>query len=356
MTLPGSEVLPFYCPIEPGIHPKVHEVEQRALAWADQQGFCRVAEERAWLIGSSAADLYARVAPESNLDTLVTAACWMYWGFAFDDARCDEGTLSANPARFAELAGLVQRALETPGPAHYTDPFAAAIHDLGERFRACAPPAQVRRFIHAHRAWLSGVVWQIGNRSRQHMPSLNDYIVMRLHSAGGEPTFALLEIANGIEVPAPEMDQSTVCALTEMAILVAAIDNDRHSFRKEASRHQTEQNVFTVLTQYNHTTPEQALHQAVALRDRVLCRFLQLREEILPRASQALRRYLLDLGHGIRGNAEWGQRVARYLSLNEAATGPSAVTEPDHIRWTDRPLDASPAPPPIPSITWWWDL
>ena len=355
MDVSDIELPPFYCPIEPAIHPKVDEVEQRAIAWIDQFGFCGTTAERAWVIGTNSADFYARFAPESDMERLLTAVCWVYWGFAFDDAHCDEGTMSTNPAEFAALAGRVQRALEMVGPCQFNDPFAAAIHELGERLRVCATPVQVRRFLHAHRAWLFGVQWQIGNRSRRHMPSLDDYITMRLHSAGGEPTYAMLEIANGSEVPACEMDSPAVCALTEMAILVAALDNDRHSFAKEVSRCQAEQNIFTVLMRHNNVTLEQAVHDAVALRDRILCRFLWLREKVLLNASQELRRYLTDLGHGIRGNAEWGLRVARYLSLNDLTTGPGAISFPERISWADRAIDASPWPPPIPAITWWWD-
>lgn len=151
------------------------------------------------------------------------------------------------------------------------------------------------------------------------MPGLDDYLSMRLHSAGGEPTYAMLEIANGIDVPAVEMDSPAVCALTEMAILVAALDNDRHSYAKEADRGQTDQNIVTVLMAQDALSPEQALHKAVALRDSVLERFLALRAEVSRRSSADLRRYLDDLGHGIRGNIEWGLRVP---AISASATPP----------------------------------
>ncbi|MEU0189898.1 terpene synthase family protein [Streptomyces afghaniensis] len=352
---PLSELHPFYCPIEPAIHPEVDEVERRSVDWIDRLGFCRTPAERAWVLGSNSAEFYARFAPGADVERLWVAACWVYWGFAIDDARCDEGTLSTDPAAFSAMAGRVQRALETPGPRRFDDHYAAAIHDLGERFRACATPVQVRRFQQAHRAWLAGVQWQIGNRSRGHMPTLDDYVTMRLHSAGGEPTYAMLEIANGAEVPAREMDSPAVCALTEMAILVAGLDNDRHSLAKEAGRDQGEQNIFAVLMRQDGSPPARAAADAVALRDRVLRRFLVLRERVLPRASGELRRYLTDLGHGIRGNIEWGLRVPRYLSLASATAGPGEVTPPERIPWADHPLDTSDEPPPLPSITWWWD-
>src|SRR3712207_3998102 len=61
----------------------------------------------------------------------------------------------------------------------------------------------------SHRAWLFATAWQVANRARGHMPDLDDYTAMRLHTCGGAPTIALLEIANGPEVPGAEDRKST---------------------------------------------------------------------------------------------------------------------------------------------------
>lgn len=347
---------PFYCPIESAIHPQADEAERRALAWVDRSGLCRGDAERARFVGTRSADFYARFAPHADLDRLWITACWVYWGFAFDDARCDEGPFATDPAAFAPMALSVQRALEVPGPLSCTDPYAAALHDIGELFRASAGPVQNRRFHHAHRAWLTGVQWQIGNRATGHMPDLDDYLTMRLHSAGGEPTYAMLEIANGLDVPAREMDSPAVCALTEMAILVAALDNDRHSHAREISRRQTGQNIISVLMAHHHYSLPHAMDEAVALRDAVLERFLSLRDRITPRASTPLRHYLADLGHGIRGNIEWGLGVPRYRTRNgaEPASQSRVPAQATTGHWTDTPRTSRQDPRCLPSIAWWW--
>ncbi|BCK56273.1 terpene synthase family protein [Nocardia wallacei] len=345
----------FYCPLESVIHPHAEEAERRALTWIDASGICTTAQEFAAVRGTRGAEFFARFAPAADPDRLWLAAAWVYWGFAFDDARCDEEPYNADPAAFAAMAAGIQRALEIPGPAHFDDPYEMAIHDLGNRLRTCATPVQMRRFIQNHRAWLTGVQWQIGNAARNHMPNLNDYISMRLHSAGGEPTFALLEIVNGREIPAVELDSPVVSALTEMAILVAALDNDRHSLRKEAMRGQTDQNIFNVLAnQYGYSLAE-ASREAIALRDRVLVRFLQLREEIMSSADPPLASYLDDLGHGIRGNAEWGQRVIRYRTAEHGDELAGGAATPVDVRWACHPASTDPAPIALPTINWWWD-
>jgi hypothetical protein len=348
---------PFYCPIESAVHPEAEETERRALAWLDRSGLYRTETERARYAGTRSADFYARFAPHADPDRLWIAACWVYWGFAFDDARCDEGPLAADPAAFATMAFSVQRALEVPGRLPCADPYAAAVHEIGELFRAAAGPVPNRRFQQAHRAWLTGVQWQIGNRALSRMPGLDDYLGMRLYAAGGGPTYAMLEIANGIHVPDREMDSPAVRALTEMAMMVASLDNDHHSHLRETGRRQTGQNIVNVLMAHHRCSRRRAVDDAVALRDAVLERFLCLREQITPRASGPLRHYLTDLGHGIRGNIEWGLRVPRYLSPDGIApTGRARLPAqaPDG-HWTDTPRTGRQDPRRLPSIAWWWN-
>ncbi|MBT2411047.1 glutamate dehydrogenase [Streptomyces sp. ISL-12] len=348
---------PFYCPLASAVHPEAEEAERRALAWLARSGLCRGDTDLARYAGSRSADFYARFAPDADLDRLWPAALWVYWGFAFDDARCDEGPYAADPAAFATMAFSVQRALEVPGRLDCADPYAAVLHEIGELFRAVAGPVQNRRFEHAHRAWLTGVQWQIGNRATGRMPDLDEYLAMRLHSAGGEPTYAMLEIANGLDVPDREMDSPAVRALTEMAILVAALDNDRHSHAREATRHQTEQNIVNVLRVQHRYSLHQAVDEAIALRDAVLERFLALRDQVTPRAGTSLRHYLTDLGHGIRGNIEWALRVPRYLAPDGVTPAARARVPAQAAvgRWTDAPRPGRQDPRQLPSIAWWWN-
>ncbi|MEV8246732.1 MULTISPECIES: terpene synthase family protein [Streptomyces] len=275
----------------------------------------------------------------------------MYWGFAFDDARCDSGPLSGRPAQFNAPGGQVHRACETDS-AIFHDRFAGALQDIMRRFRASAPPTQVSRFAHAHRAWLSGVAWQIGNQAAGRMPGLDDFLVMRLLSSGGEPTFALLELATGARVPDRDLHRPAVRALTEMAILVAALDNDAHSLHKELTGGQADQNVYTVLMQELECPLQDAVRAATGLRDRVLLRFIELHDRVRPTAGQDLATYLQGLRYGIRGNNEWELRVPRCLSCGQ---WPDEMDD-TLLTWADEPSDTRPGPVEgAPAIAWWWD-
>ncbi|POX45098.1 hypothetical protein C3489_35015 [Streptomyces sp. Ru71] len=345
------ELPPLFCPLESAVHPRVRQVEKRAVEWIEGSGMCASEREKAWVVATHSADFMARFAPVADEDRLLATALWVYWGFAFDDARCDSGPLSTRPAQFNALAGQVQRACETDR-AEPDDRYARALQDIMRRFRSLTPPTQVARFVHAHRAWLSGVAWQIGNQAVGRMPGLDEFLAMRLLSAGGHPTFALLEPATGAYVPDREMHRPAVQALTEMAIMVASLDNDRHSLHKELSRGQTDQNIYTVLMAERALPLQQAVHEASALRDRVLLRFLRLHDRVRPTAGPELATYLQGLRHGMRGNNEWGLRVPRYLSLGHWPDEREDLL----VTFAEEPSDSRPGPVEgAPCIAWWWD-
>ncbi|MGW0423320.1 terpene synthase family protein [Streptomyces sp. NPDC003015] len=349
--LSDVELPPLFCPLESAVHPRVRQVEKRAVEWIADSGMCASEREEAWVVATHSADFFARFAPVAEDDRLLAASLWVYWGFAFDDARCDNGPLSNRPAQFNALAGQVQRACES-GSAVPDDRYARALQDIMSRFRSFAPPTQVRRFAHAHRAWLSGVAWQIGNQAAGRMPGLDEYLAMRLLSAGGEPTFALLELATGAEVPDRDLHDPRVRAMTELAMMLASLDNDRHSLRKELARDHADQNVYSVLMAERGLPFPQAAEEANRLRDRMMLRFLELHDRLRPTAGADLATYLQGLRHGVRGNNEWGLRVPRYLSIGQ---WPDEM-EGTSLNWADTPSDTRPGPVEgAPGIAWWWD-
>jgi hypothetical protein len=353
VTLAAVEYVfpPIYCPLEAAVNPHAEKVGQQAEAWVAASGMCSTERERRSVIATHSADFFGRFAPQADADRLLASALWVYWGFAFDDARCDNGPLSASPAEFIRLAGRVQRAVEAPSATADGERFIPPLQDIVARFRSVATPVQVARFAAAHRAWLCGVSWQIGNQASGRMPELDEYLAMRLLSSGGEPTFALLEIASGEEVPDRELYRPAVRALKELAIMVAALDNDRHSLRRELGE-RTDQNIYAVLMRHCDLDPAEAIEKATRIRDGFLLRFLDLYERILPRAGAALGCYLKGLSHGIRGNAEWGLRVPRYLDLG----GELDAVDESLPTWAERPLAGQGVDPlQLPSVAWWWD-
>ncbi|GAA1715594.1 terpene synthase family protein [Fodinicola feengrottensis] len=339
MTETSVSLLPFYCPLPSVLHPQVELVQDRALRWLADHDL------HPHLAGTNSAEFYARITPEADIDRLQPAVHWCYWGFAFDDARCDSGPTSTRTDAFKDLAARLMTTLENPAVSHPVteDPYVVTLGRIGADLSAIASPVQMRRWINGHAGWLSATAWQVSYVEAGTEPDLNDYLTMRLNSCAGEPTTAMIEIVNNQEVPAAELDSPGVRATTEAARMVAALDNDLVSGQKERRLNQTGTTLVDVIHRQDRCSRQDAIVSATALRDRVMALFLLLSEKYRGSGGPALASYVDGLGHTIRGNIEWSLTVPRYGG------------QPEFAGWAAKPSDPSREPIPVPSISWWWE-
>lgn len=359
VTLPVQRIeLPaFYCPITPVMHPLVAEVEAASIEWATRVGLCPDERSQERLRGTRSAEFYAGMTPEGITEHLEIAAQWVYWGFSFDDAWCDEGAAMRRPASFVQQAGRVLRMLETlDARLCRNDAHLVALHDLAVRYAARATPVQMQRWVSAQRLWLFGVLRQNTHRVMGGPLSIDDYLCIRLHDCGGPPTQSMYEFVNGLEVPGAEMDSPAVRAITEAFWLIAASDNDRVSRYKEILGQDDRYNLIDVVQRNLGCSFEEAVREAIALRDRMMTLFLGLRDQLMPQASAPLQSYLEALGHGIRSNIDWSLRVPRYTELKgEGDESASTIRIEFSGRYSDEPSEGSLDPRSFPAIAWWWD-
>ncbi|QFZ19956.1 terpene synthase family protein [Saccharothrix syringae] len=335
-------LLSFYCPFEPTTHPAVDTVERLALDWVDRAGFRPTPKEWARAVATRCAHFTCRVLPPStDLDLLVAATCWVHWLFAFDDAYCDTSPMPSDPVTLTLVCHQAERAFEHPD-WRFGSPFPEAMRDLGRRFRALADVSVVNRMGQALRTTLSGMQWQAAVDARGRRFDTSNYLVLRRRTGGAELVSHWLQLARDAPLPTEWLELPAVAALAEMAGTIGGLDNDRYSYAREVRRHEVH-NLFAVIERERGCSPEEAVRAGVALRDRLVLRFLAVREQVLSWADPALARYVDDIGRTLAGTVEWGCLAARHL--------------PEGVRpaYTDGPLDDDPAPLPYPSVAWWWD-
>jgi Terpene synthase family 2, C-terminal metal binding len=352
----SSRLPPVFCPIAPAIHANVEDVESEAVAWIDRTHLYATARERAWMIGSNSAEWCARLMPDGVQERLQILAEWTYWGFFFDDQRCDSEPYCNRPGHLAELAGKLVRSLEGPPrrlPAA-TDPFIVALQDLHARFWDLASPVQLRRWIDGHRHWLSSVVWQNSYNERGVIASLDEYLTFRGPATAGPVVVGASDFVDGYELPERDCQDPAVRALTEMTCVIGGIDNDLQSWSKERRLQHSGQNIISVLAHQYGSTPESALATAVALRNDIMDLFLTLTEQTAARAGAELRRYLAGLGHTIRGNLDWGRAVPRYTADDDQEANPVIQRHREQMLSTafTRTTEA-PRLSELSSIAWW---
>ncbi|MFI1972400.1 terpene synthase family protein [Streptomyces cinnamoneus] len=351
----GWRLPPFYCPIEPAIHPRAAELERRAVSWLDSTGLFRDEKDRAWSIATHSTDFSCRMIPYGRDEPLLLFIQWNHWAFALDDICHDTGSADIRTAGIVDLNARISRCLEAPGSAMLgSTPFDATLEDLAARTRAMTTPTQLRRVTEGMRDWLFGAAWQVSNIERRVMPTLSDYVALRPSVNGTRFSLSWSEIAGGIEVPDGELYSAPVQALTEAAGFIVSCDNDLFSYAKEDSQETTDQNIVNVLIHHDGSSPAQALGDAVAIRDRVMTLFLELRDQIARDAGAELRRYLQALGHYIAGCIRWMNEAPRYASPRNRHDLPVPGATYG-ITWRDTPSDPGTGPLPIASAAWWWD-
>jgi hypothetical protein len=339
-------------------HPQVELLERRALEWMNRNGFCPTPAWRDRVAGTKTALFFAQLCPWSDVNRLQIAVDWGYLMFVFDDVVCDQES-TRSTAAFLDLAVRIIRTLESPAaavldPAH---PFTPPIRDLAERIHRTATPTQIKRLVDGHRAWFMGVAWDMGAREQGMTVRPDDYIFTRMLHSAVFPTLAWFQLVDKETVPAHEIDAPEVVALTEMAGMAAAIDDDLYSHGRERWFEQTngEQpftgDLIAVYMTEKGCSYEEALQEAAELRNRFVARFTKLRDEVLPTASAPLSRYLANLTCLLRGNFEWGLVADRY-------TNPDG-RHPGSVRTIGTVTDTPPADSEVPelsSIRWWWDV
>lgn len=348
----GLELLPFWCPFEPTVNPHADAIEARCVEWIDRFELYGDERQRDRLIATRAAEIYSRALPRADAERVADVAKWLYWGFATDDLLYDNGPISVRAADFLALGAPLVRICEEPRARFaWEPPYTDALRDLALAVRGRATPGQWVEWGHLARAWFFGMAWDVANAERGAPPSLNDYLMMRMHT-GGIPSFiTTLNIANGIELSPSQAGSSVIRALIETWSTLALLLNDLMSYAKETDNGDNSSNIISVIAHERRCSPGDAVPEAYALCDRIANLFLGLRAQLLPTAGRVLRTYLAGLEHTWRGILDWGFSSARYARGGD----PHAPVLQTFPGWAEGPSDASLEPLPYPSIAWWWE-
>lgn len=349
---PGVRLLPFYCPFESAINPAAEAIERRCVEWIDRFELYGSEEQRDRLIATKAAEIYARALPDAEEERVADVAKWLYWGFATDDLLYDNGPTSVRARDFLALgAPLVRIAEEPRARFSWEPPYTDALRDLALAVRRHSTPQQMLDWAHTARAWFFGMAWDVANAERGAPPSLNDYLMMRMHTGGLASWVTTLNIANGIELPAAMASSSVIRALTEAWSTLALILNDLMSYAKEVRNQDNSSNILSVIARERGGSASDAVPDAYAICGRIANLVLGLRTQLLPGADESLWIYIGGLEHTWRGILDWGFRSARYAR----GGNPTAPVLQPFPGWAEAPSDTSLEPLPYPSVSWWWD-
>ncbi|MFE7269003.1 hypothetical protein [Streptomyces sp. NPDC057623] len=359
MTLPKTsvpdiqkiDVPPVYCPIPFQQHPATHTVDLGANEFMRRHGLYPPQEQER-ISGQLIGALVGYIVPAGPAELLQVAANMSMWVVAVDDFL-DEGPVRLDTAGAAAFLARTVRTAAAPEPASERDgPYAHALAEILRDFRASCPPYLCERLEAALHAQAVSELWRIAANERGIPPTLSDALHSRIYT-GGSPPFILFPALVGTHGMGPEhFADSRLRALTEMAALAATVGHEAFSHGKEAARSSDLHNLIDVLRHEHSGTIADAVAEAVVIYERIVNRFLDLREQVLRDDHPPIvDTYLSALGAYIRGCMQFSQESHRYRYQDGSPASAEMFTPPG---FTDQCGATSHQPLDIDSVSWWW--
>jgi terpene synthase-like protein len=347
LDLVSDGLFSFYSPFSEEINPTVENLEIGTLSWAEKFDLCQGDAQATTFYALTGAKFMAHVYPHANGNLAQALSDYSAWGFAANDQAVPTDPTIRTCDVLHTLFRWV-RTMRSPNSWIADDnSFSAALRDTFLRLRDCMTPLQMHRFTTGQTSWLLDQSWETSLRERGAALTVNEYLAMRIGAGGAYAATSYIDAVEGIEVSGQELASPIVRAAAEAGMMAGLLDNDRYSLIKESRPQFKKYNIFDVLRCENpDLSPQQAILDGIAIRDRLLILYTRLCNQFLQHASEELRQYFIGVDRIISGNVTYGTTALRYLNPASATT----------IQRTEEPPTNLPTTPlPYPTITWWWD-
>jgi hypothetical protein len=209
-------------------HPDIERTERHARDWISCQGLISASDPEILTLprlGRLAAFAY----PDASSGALDLAADWIAWLYVFDDLYADQG--QPDPAALSGHIAALLDVLDGSAPA---TPLSAALSDLVARYRALANSGQAARFVASVSGYLLGVLAEVAYRSAGRVPTVAEYLPLRLQASACLPCLCLAEVCgHSRELDSDEIYHPRIAGLNRLAAYVIALANDVYSCPRE---------------------------------------------------------------------------------------------------------------------------
>jgi 5-epi-alpha-selinene synthase len=312
-------VLPeLYCPFSPAISEHADAIHTSTVEWAQRFDLTPGWKASKLFDATGIGYLVARTHPDAALDELRLISDWYAWLFLQDDMR-DESETGKRPDELSSIDDRFLDILEGAELGILDEPLTCALHDLrerlGERLRVnVLSDVWMRRFVRTVRGHLEATLWEATNRRRLIVPELDSYVRMRPMTGGLSIVTELVEIVEGVHLPAEVREHRTVVRLTEASHNVVCWANDILSLAKELRTGEVN-NLIVVLRGEYGLTLQQAIDLAAEMHDAEVIDFVHA-STLIPsfgaEVDGALDRYVAALRARMRGVLDWAYESGRY--------------------------------------------
>lgn len=340
----------FYCPWPERIHPQAQEIQDSCNAFLDTFRLYATDEQRDRIRRTYNGIVAARNCPEAPAEWVKILADWYVWAFCYDDEYCDEAPTGSDPAAMALInLGFRRSADITEYPTAPDNTYAMALRDIRMRIDQHLGPAEGENFSLWLRSYLGAELAVAGLRATGRRPSLNEYVVIRLDSGGGNVFPHLIHAINCAGTPRACWTDRDVQVIREIVAFVVTWDSDIYSFAKESVRSNNGSNAVWVLMEEKGLSEQDALREAQEIRDACVSLMIRISGEVEKRSPE-LARYVWSQQVYMRGCNDWAFSVTERYGY----TGPGDGVELKRPALTDVPASEGLEPVGIPALDWWW--
>ncbi|EJC98233.1 terpenoid synthase [Fomitiporia mediterranea MF3/22] len=298
------------CPFKLRLNPNGPEVGAQSDAWLYSQGSLG-ARKFMKLRGLKCGLLSAMTYPVAPANELRVVCDFLSFLFHLDDLSDD-----MNNSETLDTRKLVIGSIYDPGFAADTKVGRMA-RDIWARMSPTASKGAKARFISTFDLFFRAVSKQAVDRRSGVIMDLDSYIVLRRDTSGCKPCWALIEYANGLDLPDFAMQHEAVETLGEATNDIVSWSNDIFSYSKEDAREDTHNMIFIAM----HTmglSLQEAVDFVGDLCDAAISRFLAAKRRVPSfdrggRIDREIALYVRGLEDWIVGSLHWSFESARYF-------------------------------------------
>lgn len=355
-TSPVIQMSASYNPFkECRIHPRIQEADAKANAFGERYALYWDADQKKRILNQFCGGLSGYLYPDATEDLLQIGADFSVFAFAWDDQYCDEGPQRDVILELSRSTFRLLRTVESLESVVYPDDnYAMALRDISLRLRKHTNTYQYLAWVDALRNWFYIEQFKIVHIQREIRSTLNEYFMTRMYSGASVCYIHLNHIVAGLDFSPDMLADRRVYALTEITQVIANWASDLFAFRKEATRSPDGNNAVDAVCREYGCSLNEGFDVATRFLDRMINRFLALRDEVLRDAHHPLVPQFIDvLETYMVGCIGWCQISDRYRFVNGTDDGNLMFTTPGFTRHSS---DLSTEPLPIPSVAWWWQV
>lgn len=317
---------PLTCPFPAAINPQATEAQQATVTWARRLRLLQRDAAYRRLHRLQYGMLMARAYPSAAPEILQIVTDWSTWLFLLDD-QCDEAGMGRDPDQLARLHTQFLTILQGMPPGKDAAPLVHALWDLHTRILAHAPEGWQGRFRRSVEQYFTANVWEATNRSQGRIPDVASYCAMRLFTSAVYPCLLLIELTEGLRLPAEVCNHPDLQRLAMMTNNVISWSNDIVSLEKEL-RQGDVHNLALILSHARKLSLQAAVNHVGALHNAEVDAFIALAQRLpsfTPLIDADLQRYVSGMRFWMRANLDWSLSAVRYQALPAVAAEPVLV-------------------------------